>query len=184
MSPSRRLCLQRGCGRLTEPGQSRCQVHPIKAWSNRAGSIDISVQPGGRTGLFERPEAIVLGHAFCWLADIDWRDPFDAPHPISERSSSALAGRGERLSLADPRRRAAPRREDSRRAHDGGVQRRAADRRLSWHSCETGTGCLFTIGLSRRWCARPRTPGSAAWARVSRGRFGSGRTWWRSSVVT
>jgi len=39
VSPSRRPCLQPGCRRLTEPGQSRCQVHPIKGWSNRAGSM-------------------------------------------------------------------------------------------------------------------------------------------------
>jgi DNA helicase-2/ATP-dependent DNA helicase PcrA len=29
------------------------------------GTFDIPVQPGGRTGLFEQPEANVLGHAFC-----------------------------------------------------------------------------------------------------------------------
>jgi 5-methylcytosine-specific restriction protein A len=39
MSPSRRLCLQPGCGRLTEPGQSRCTAHAIKGWSNRAGGM-------------------------------------------------------------------------------------------------------------------------------------------------
>lgn len=32
----------------------------------------IPVQPGGRTGLFEQPEAAVFGATFAWLADIDW----------------------------------------------------------------------------------------------------------------
>jgi DNA helicase-2/ATP-dependent DNA helicase PcrA len=50
------------------------------------GTFDIPVQPGGRTGLFEQPEAMVLGHMFCWLAAVDWRDPFDAPHPVNEHA--------------------------------------------------------------------------------------------------
>lgn len=33
---------------------------------------DIPVQPGGRTGLFEQPEAAVFGATFAWIADIDW----------------------------------------------------------------------------------------------------------------
>lgn len=32
----------------------------------------IPVQPGGRTGLFEQPEAAVFGATYAWLADIDW----------------------------------------------------------------------------------------------------------------
>ena len=32
----------------------------------------IPVQPGGRTGLFEQPEAAVFGATFAWLSDIDW----------------------------------------------------------------------------------------------------------------
>ncbi|MEV7907614.1 ATP-dependent helicase [Streptomyces anulatus] len=33
---------------------------------------DIPVQPGGRTGLFEQPEAAVFGATYAWLADVDW----------------------------------------------------------------------------------------------------------------
>jgi DNA helicase-2/ATP-dependent DNA helicase PcrA len=33
----------------------------------------IPVQPAGRTGLFVRPEAEVLGKTFCWLVDHDYR---------------------------------------------------------------------------------------------------------------
>jgi DNA helicase-2/ATP-dependent DNA helicase PcrA len=37
---------------------------------------DIPVQPGGRTGLFQQPEARVLGRMICWMTDIDWRENF------------------------------------------------------------------------------------------------------------
>ena len=33
----------------------------------------VPVQPGGRTGLFDQPEADVLGRTYAWLADRDWR---------------------------------------------------------------------------------------------------------------
>ena len=39
-------------------------------------TFDIPVQPGGRTGLFDQPEARVLGRMFAWLADIEWREPY------------------------------------------------------------------------------------------------------------
>lgn len=32
----------------------------------------IPVQPGGRTGLFEQPEAAIFGATFSWLSEIDW----------------------------------------------------------------------------------------------------------------
>lgn len=32
----------------------------------------IPVQPGGRTGLFEQPEAAVFGATYAWLAGVDW----------------------------------------------------------------------------------------------------------------
>jgi DNA helicase-2/ATP-dependent DNA helicase PcrA len=36
-------------------------------------TFDIPVQPGGRTGLFDQPEARVLGQTFAWMTGIDWR---------------------------------------------------------------------------------------------------------------
>lgn len=33
----------------------------------------IPVQPGGRTGLFEQPDADFLGRCFAWFADYDWK---------------------------------------------------------------------------------------------------------------
>ena len=36
-------------------------------------TFDIPVQPNGRTGLFSQPEAVLLGKAFCWLRDVEWR---------------------------------------------------------------------------------------------------------------
>jgi len=36
-------------------------------------TFDVPVQPGGRTGLFEQPEAKVLGRTFAWMTGIEWR---------------------------------------------------------------------------------------------------------------
>ena len=36
-------------------------------------SYGIPVQPGGRTGLFEQPDADFLGRCFAWFADFDWK---------------------------------------------------------------------------------------------------------------
>ncbi len=38
----------------------------------------VPVQPGGRTGLFDQPEAEVLGKTYCWLTDIDWHLQFQS----------------------------------------------------------------------------------------------------------
>ena len=35
-------------------------------------TFDVPVQPGGRSGLFDQPEAEVLGRTFAWLGGIDW----------------------------------------------------------------------------------------------------------------
>ena len=40
------------------------------------GTFDVPVQPGGRTGLFDQPEAIVLAKTYCWLSDVDWRERY------------------------------------------------------------------------------------------------------------
>jgi DNA helicase-2/ATP-dependent DNA helicase PcrA len=47
-------------------------------------SFDIPVQPGGRTGLFDQPEAHVLGQTFAWLGSIDWRGPFGPPQRVTQ----------------------------------------------------------------------------------------------------
>ena len=99
-------------------------------------TFDIPVQPGGRTGLFEQPEARVLGTAVAWLTEIDWREPASArggrspttdlldeyqrvfeldaqrPEPASPVPSAVEGGRSERRPHGRPRRRAlrAPRR--------------------------------------------------------------------------
>ena len=36
-------------------------------------AADIPVQPGGRTALFDQPEAELFGKTICWLVDYDWR---------------------------------------------------------------------------------------------------------------
>jgi DNA helicase-2/ATP-dependent DNA helicase PcrA len=45
-------------------------------------TFDIPVQPGGRTGLFEQPEARVLGRAVAWLTGLDWRAGFGQGEPV------------------------------------------------------------------------------------------------------
>ena len=40
------------------------------------GTFDVPVQPGGRTGLFDQPEAIVLAKTYCWLSGIGWRESY------------------------------------------------------------------------------------------------------------
>ncbi len=36
-------------------------------------TFGIPVQPGGRTGLFTQPEAVLLGKTICWLTNTEWR---------------------------------------------------------------------------------------------------------------
>jgi DNA helicase-2/ATP-dependent DNA helicase PcrA len=47
-------------------------------------SFDIPVQPGGRSALFEQPEARTLGRVMCWLAGWDWRDTYGPPEAIGD----------------------------------------------------------------------------------------------------
>ena len=45
-------------------------------------AFGIPVQPGGRTGLFDQPEAVVLGQTFAWLSGTEWRDPYGPPRSV------------------------------------------------------------------------------------------------------
>ncbi len=51
---------------------------------NAFAAFDIPVQPGERTGLFDQPEAVVLGHTFAWLSGTEWRDPYGPPRAITD----------------------------------------------------------------------------------------------------
>jgi ATP-dependent DNA helicase UvrD/PcrA len=48
------------------------------------GTFDIPVQPGGRSGLFDQAEAVVLGHTITWLTDTEWRDHYGPSRAISD----------------------------------------------------------------------------------------------------
>lgn len=48
------------------------------------GAFDVPVQPGGRTGLFDQPEARVLGRTFAWMTDIDWREQYQRGEKVTE----------------------------------------------------------------------------------------------------
>ncbi len=54
--------------------RSRAAYHRLV---EQFATFDIPVQPEGRTGLFEQPEARLLGRTFAWLSDIEWRDPYE-----------------------------------------------------------------------------------------------------------
>ena len=64
------------------------------------GAFDVPVQPGGRTGLFDQPEATVLAKTYCWLSAIDWREPFQRGErvertPLLEEYSQIFNLRGK-----------------------------------------------------------------------------------------
>lgn len=46
-------------------------------------TFDIPVAPGGRTGLFDQPEAVALGKMFCWLAGWDWREQYQRGQKVN-----------------------------------------------------------------------------------------------------
>lgn len=47
-------------------------------------TFDIPVQPGGRTGLFDQPEARVLGRTFSWMTGVQWRATFGPGADVEE----------------------------------------------------------------------------------------------------
>lgn len=47
-------------------------------------TFGIPVQPAGRTGLFEQPEAVVLGRTIAWMTDIEWRAQYEQGRLVSE----------------------------------------------------------------------------------------------------
>ncbi len=66
-------------------------------------TFDIPVQPGGRSGLFDQPEAVVLGQTFAWLTDIEWRDTYGPPRAITE--ADLLDDYARTFQLVDNRKR-------------------------------------------------------------------------------
>ncbi len=46
-------------------------------------TFGIPVQPGGRTGLFDQAEAVVLGQTFTWLVETEWRDGYGPSRNIA-----------------------------------------------------------------------------------------------------
>jgi DNA helicase-2/ATP-dependent DNA helicase PcrA len=66
-------------------------------------ALDIPVQPGGRTGLFDQPEGRLLGRTFCWLSSTEWRDPYGPPEAIP--TDRLLDEFGRVFPMADNRRR-------------------------------------------------------------------------------
>jgi DNA helicase-2/ATP-dependent DNA helicase PcrA len=67
-------------------------------------TFDVPVQPGGRTGLFDQPEAVLLGKVLCWLVDHEWRGAFGPGDPVDQQE--LLDGFEELLEAPTTRRRA------------------------------------------------------------------------------
>jgi DNA helicase-2/ATP-dependent DNA helicase PcrA len=55
-----------------------------RALVDHFATFDVPVQPGGRTGLFDQPEASVLGRTFAWMTDVDWRTAYAPGAPVRE----------------------------------------------------------------------------------------------------
>jgi len=55
-------------------------------------TFDVPVQPGGRTGLFEQPEAAVLGRTFAWMTDVEWRGAHGPGELVDEAVCSTSTG--------------------------------------------------------------------------------------------
>lgn len=64
-------------------------------------SFDIPVQPGGRSALFEQPEARTLGRVMCWLAGWQWRDTYGAGEDVEDDQIVDEVTRAFDLPLSD-----------------------------------------------------------------------------------
>jgi DNA helicase-2/ATP-dependent DNA helicase PcrA len=47
-------------------------------------TLRIPVQPAGRTGIFDQPEGLVLGHTMVWLTDLNWRVTYGQGQPVTD----------------------------------------------------------------------------------------------------
>lgn len=57
-----------------------------QALMDEFATFAIPVQPGGRLGLFDQPEARALGRATCWLTGIEWRDQYGPSQSVDENT--------------------------------------------------------------------------------------------------
>lgn len=55
-----------------------------RAIIDELATFGVPVQPGGRTGLFDQPEALVLGRTFAWMTGVDWRPVRGPGTPVVE----------------------------------------------------------------------------------------------------
>jgi DNA helicase-2/ATP-dependent DNA helicase PcrA len=67
-------------------------------------TFGIPVQPGGRSGLFDQREALLLGRTVAWLADTEWRDRYSAGAAVTDTDLFAEYQRVFTLSNSDQRR--------------------------------------------------------------------------------
>ena len=67
------------------------------------GALGVPVQPGGRTGLFDQPEAVVLGRTICWISETEWRSLYGPPEAVTE--DALLAEYARTFALGEAQRR-------------------------------------------------------------------------------
>jgi DNA helicase-2/ATP-dependent DNA helicase PcrA len=48
-------------------------------------TFGIPVQPGGRCGLFDQPEAVVLGKTYAWMTNVEWRRQYERGEKVTEK---------------------------------------------------------------------------------------------------
>ncbi|HET8661697.1 MAG TPA: ATP-dependent DNA helicase [Micromonosporaceae bacterium] len=75
-----------------------------RSLAEQFATFGIPVQPGGRSGLFEQPEALALGRTTAWLADTEWRDTFSEPKAVTDSALFAEYRQVFALSEVDLRR--------------------------------------------------------------------------------
>ncbi|MBX6387874.1 MAG: ATP-dependent helicase [Frankia sp.] len=61
----------------------------------------IPVQPAGRSGLFDQPEARALGRTTAWLTNLQWRDPFTRGQDVTDADLFAEYAQAFQLSADD-----------------------------------------------------------------------------------
>ncbi len=73
---------------------------PTESWRGQFAAFDVPVQPGGRSGLFDQPEARVLGRTFAWMTDVEWRPVRGPGETVTEEALLEEYGTVFRLDTA------------------------------------------------------------------------------------
>jgi DNA helicase-2/ATP-dependent DNA helicase PcrA len=81
--------------------RGRVSLPPILEALEQEG---VPVQPGGRTNLFLKPDAVLFGKTLCWLADTEWREGDYSPTFETVTLDALVAGYAAAFELSEVRR--------------------------------------------------------------------------------